>query len=233
MTRWAIARRLHPRQRGQPHCAHRVRLRHHHRHVGQLWHDLRRAGAAEGGDDDNAETFPLDGASNITARARTYAYSGDGLLQSRATGGATVDLLRDPATSPSRLLSSGCDKIVYGLGPLYSVNGSTVTTYARDGQKSIRAELNGSSVTSSWRYRAYGDVVQSSGAATASILGYAGQLLEIAGKHPNSPSVGLSYRLRPSPLGLAGRVVGPLQLFLMDLDFRDQVNNAGPFLVSD
>lgn len=126
---------------------------------------------------------PLDRltSSTVSSTARTYAYNGDGLLESRTTGGSSVNLLWDPTTSPSRLLASGSDKIVYGLGPLYSVNGSTVTTYARDGQKSIRAELSGSSVTSSWRYRAYGDVVQNSGAATPSLLGYAGQLLDPSG----------------------------------------------------
>jgi RHS repeat-associated protein len=133
-----------------------------------------------------SDTFgydPLDrlSSSTVSSTARTYAYSGDGLLQSRTTGGSTTSLLWDPATSPSRLLQSGPDTIVYGLGPLYSVNGSTVTTYARDGQKSIRAELNGSSVTGSWRYRAYGEIVQYSGSATPSLLGYAGQLLDPSG----------------------------------------------------
>ena len=102
-------------------------------------------------------------------------------MQSRTQGGSTTTLLWDPATSPSRLLASGSDRIVYGLGPLYSVNGTTVTTYARDGQKSIRAQLNGTSVTASWRYRAYGEIAQSSGASTPSILGYAGQLLDPSG----------------------------------------------------
>ena len=56
-----------------------------------------------------------------------------------------------------------------------------MTTLARDGQRSIRAELNGSTVNASWRYRTYGDVVQYSGSATPSILGYAGQLLDPSG----------------------------------------------------
>lgn len=133
-----------------------------------------------------SDTFgfdPLDRltSSTVASTARTYAYNGDGLLQSRTAGGSAVNLLWDPTTSPSRLLVSGSDKIVYGLGPLYAVNGSTVTTYARDGQKSIRAELTGSTVTSSWRYRAYGEVVQNSGSATPSLLGYAGQLLDPSG----------------------------------------------------
>jgi RHS repeat-associated protein len=133
-----------------------------------------------------ADTFgfdPLDRltSSTVAGTARTYAYNGDGLLQSRTTGGSTVTLVWDPTSSPSRLLVSGSDKIVYGLGPLYALSGTTVTTYARDGQKSIRAELNGTSVTSSWRYRAYGETAQNSGAAAPSILGYAGQLLDPSG----------------------------------------------------
>ena len=133
-----------------------------------------------------ADTFgfdPLDRLTNSTVAgtARSYAYSGDGLLQSRTSGASTVNYLWDPATSPQRLLASGSDLIVYGLGPLYSVNGTSVTTYARDGQKSIRAELSGASVVGSWRYRAYGAIAQSSGAATPSILGYAGQLLDPSG----------------------------------------------------
>jgi RHS repeat-associated protein len=133
-----------------------------------------------------SDTFgfdPLDRltSSTVAGTARTYAYNGDGLLQSRTTAGSTANLLWDPTSSPSRLLASGSDKIVYGLGPLYAVNGTTVTTYARDGQKSIRAELNGTTVTSSWRYRAYGEIAQYSGAAAPSILGYAGQLLDPSG----------------------------------------------------
>jgi RHS repeat-associated protein len=126
---------------------------------------------------------PLDRltSSTVSSTSRTYAYNGDGLLQSRTTGASTVNLLWDSATSPSRLLISGSDKIVYGLGPLYSVNGSTVTTYARDGQKSVRAELNGSTVNSSFRYRAYGEIAQSNAASAPSILGYAGQLLDPSG----------------------------------------------------
>jgi RHS repeat-associated protein len=126
---------------------------------------------------------PLDRltSSTVAGTSRTYSYGGDGLLQSRTQGGSTTTLLWDPATSPSRLLVSGSDRIVYGLGPLYSVNGTTVTTYARDGQKSIRAQLSGTSVTASWRYRAYGEIAQSNGASTPSLLGYVGQLLDPSG----------------------------------------------------
>jgi RHS repeat-associated protein len=134
-----------------------------------------------------SDTFgfdPLDRltSSTVSGTSRTYAYNGDGLLQSRTQGGNTANLLWDPASSPSRLLQIGSDKIVYGLGPLYTVSGSSTVTFARDGGKSVRAELNSSgALTASFRYRAYGQVAQSSGASTPSYLGYAGQLLDPSG----------------------------------------------------
>ena len=90
---------------------------------------------------------------------RTYAYNGDGLLQTR-TGGVGATFLWDPATSPSRELKQGNDNIIYGLGPLYVVKGDTTTLiFARDGSKSVRAEINSSgAVTASFRYRAYGQL---------------------------------------------------------------------------
>ncbi len=46
----------------------------------------------------------------------------------------------------------------------------------------MRAEVDGSgNVTGSWRYRAYGEIAQSSGQSTPTILGYAGQLLDPSG----------------------------------------------------
>jgi RHS repeat-associated protein len=127
---------------------------------------------------------PLDRlmSSTVSSTSRTYAYNAEGLLQSRTQGGSTTNLLWDPATSPSRLLQVGSDKIVYGLGPLYVVSGSSTFTFARDGGKSMRAELNGSgAVTASFRYKAYGAIAQSNGASTPSYLGYAGQLLDPSG----------------------------------------------------
>jgi RHS repeat-associated protein len=127
---------------------------------------------------------PLDRLTSaaVSGTSRTYAYNGDGLLQSRTQGGATTNLLWDPATSPSRLLMVASDKVVYGLGPLYVVTGSGTITLARDGGKSVRAELNGSgAVTASFRYKAYGAIAQSNGASAPTYLGYAGQLLDPSG----------------------------------------------------
>jgi RHS repeat-associated protein len=120
--------------------------------------------------------------STVAATSRTYAYNGDGLLQSRTQGAAT-SFLWDLATSPSALLQVGGDKLVYGLGPLYSIKADgTTLTFARDGGKSIRAELNSTgAVTASFRYRAYGQIAQSSGAASPTFLGYADQLLDPSG----------------------------------------------------
>ena len=120
--------------------------------------------------------------STISGTTRTYAYNGDGLLQSR-TQGTTTGFLWDAATSPSHLLAQGSDRIIYGHGPLYIAKADgTTRALARDGGKSVRAEVNGSgSVTGSWRYRAYGEINQTSGQATSSILGYAGQLLDSSG----------------------------------------------------
>jgi RHS repeat-associated protein len=120
--------------------------------------------------------------STVGGSARGYAYNGDGLLQSRSGAGAT-SFLWDPATSPSRELRQGSDNIVYGLGPLYVVKGDGSTlTFARDGGKSVRAEVNGSgAVTAAFRYKAYGQTVQSFGATAPTYLGYAGQLLDPSG----------------------------------------------------
>lgn len=132
-----------------------------------------------------ADTFgydPLDRmtSSNVGGSARTYSYNGDGLLQSRTGAGATT-FLWDPATGPSRLLKQGSDNIVYGLGPLYVVKADTTTvSFAKDGSRNVRAEVSGSGTPSvALRYRAYGSVSQSTGAA--SYLGYAGQPTDASG----------------------------------------------------
>jgi len=117
----------------------------------------------------------------VSGVTRTLGYDGDRYLTSRTTPGSSVTLLWDATTTPKRLLAVGGDFIVYGLTPLYSVNGSSLTTYARDGQLSTRAELVGTSVSASFRYRSYGALAQSQGASGPKILGYAGQLLDPSG----------------------------------------------------
>jgi RHS repeat-associated protein len=129
---------------------------------------------------------PLDRltSSAVAGTARTYAYNGDGLLQSATEAAVTTALLWDPASSPSRLLQRGDDRVIYGLGPLYVVQaGDTTLALARDGGKSVRAEVDGTgAVTGSWRYRAYGEIAQGGpGPLVPVLLGYAGQLLDPSG----------------------------------------------------
>jgi RHS repeat-associated protein len=133
-----------------------------------------------------ADTFAYDALDRLTSSAvggvpRSYTYDGDGLLSSRLTPLATT-FLWDPASAPQRLLQAGTDRIVHGLGPLYVARADgTTTTLARDGGKSVRAEVSDLGlVTGSWRYRAYGETAQASGLGP-SILGYAGQLTDPSG----------------------------------------------------
>ena len=133
-----------------------------------------------------SDTFgfdPLDRltSSTVSGTSRTYAYNGDGLLQSR-TQGSSTNFLWDPATSPSRLLQVGSDKIVYGLGPLYAVTSSSTITFARDGGESVRAELDATGArTSSFRYQVYGQIAQTNGASTPTYLAYAGEMRDPSG----------------------------------------------------
>lgn len=119
--------------------------------------------------------------STVGGSARTYAYNGDGLLQSRTGSGATT-FLWDPATSPSRELKQGSDNIIYGLGPLYVVKAdATTVTFARDGSKNVRAEVSSAgAVTAAFRYRSYGLIAQST-AALPTYLGLANQTIDPSG----------------------------------------------------
>ena len=135
-----------------------------------------------------SDTFaydPLDRLTRATVAgtARTYAYSGDGLLQSRSQLLLTTSFLWDPASSPSRLLQQGTDRLVYGLGPLYAVSAAgTTTTFAPDALGSVRAELSDLGlVSASFRYRSYGELAQASGLGTPSSLGFAGELADPSG----------------------------------------------------
>ena len=133
-----------------------------------------------------SDTFGYDAldrmtSSNVAGTARTYTYNGDGLLQTR-TGGVGASFLWDPSSAPSRELKQNSDNIIYGLGPLYVVKADATTlTFVRDGSKNVRAELNAAgAVTGAFRYRAYGQLAQST-TPGPSYLGLASQLLDPSG----------------------------------------------------
>jgi RHS repeat-associated protein len=133
-----------------------------------------------------SDTFgydPLDRmtSSTVAGSARTYAYNGDGLLQSRTGSGATT-FLWDPGLAPSREVKQGSDNIVYGLGALYVVKAdTTTTTFVRDGSKNLRVELSSAgAVTAAFRYRSYGQVSQGT-TTSQNYLGFLSQQADPSG----------------------------------------------------
>lgn len=130
-----------------------------------------------------ADTFAYDPLGRLTSATvagstRAYGYNGDGLL---ASAGGTINLW-DVGMAPEALLQAGTDKVVHGLGPLYGVRADASTyTFARDGLGSVRAEVGDSGVVSkSFRYAAYGAIVQSMG-GSPTLLGFAGELTDPSG----------------------------------------------------
>jgi hypothetical protein len=144
--------------------------------------------------------------STVAGTARTYTYNGDGLLQTR-TGGVGASFLWDSSSSPGRELKQGNDNTIYGLGPLYVVKADATTlTFARDGGKSVRGEVNSTgAVTAASRYRGYGQLAQST-IAGPTYLGFASQLLDPSGLYYMQ---GLAVSRRtwlPDPYGLEAAV---------------------------
>jgi RHS repeat-associated protein len=124
----------------------------------------------------------------VSGSTSVFSYDADSLLINRTSGGVSKDFLWDPASSPQRLLAATTngttDRVIYGNGPLYLLRGpaQAPVALATDGQGSVRAEVNASQqVTGSWRYALYGQIAQSSGAASPAVLAYTGQLLDVTG----------------------------------------------------
>ena len=133
-----------------------------------------------------AKTFVHDSLGHLTSfvdgsGSRAYAYDGDGLLSSRTQNAVQNTYLWDASVTPARLMLAGADRLVYGLGPLYLVQGSGTVTIARDALASVRAEVNDAAVVSrSLRYTAYGSLTPSSTGAPT-LLGYSGELGDNSG----------------------------------------------------
>jgi RHS repeat-associated protein len=130
-----------------------------------------------------SDSFSYDALARLTSATvagvtRTYTYNGDGLLSERPE----TNLLWDASAGPAALLKSGTDQLVYGHGPLYVVraDGSTIA-FGRDALGSTRVETDTTaSVSRSFRYAAYGAVVQSFGGAPT-LLGHAAELVDASG----------------------------------------------------
>ncbi len=122
-----------------------------------------------------SDTFAWDFENRMTAAtvsgtATTYTYNGDGLRQSRASGGVassyTWDVNRGLPVILQDTTASATTTYVYGLGMLYWVDGSGNPTYRlTDGLGSTANLANGSgNVTDSWTYDVFGAVRTHSGA---------------------------------------------------------------------
>ena len=135
-----------------------------------------------------ADTFSYDAlgrmtSSTVSGSTRLFTLDGDGALRT-ATQGSSTTYVWDASTAPAPMVQAGTDRIVHGLGPLYTVRSDgTTVAFVRDGLGSVRAEVDGAgSVAKAFRYTAYGDVVgQVPGGAMPTILGFAGELRDSSG----------------------------------------------------
>lgn len=113
-----------------------------------------------------------------TYGSTSYAYNGDGLRVSKATGRTTEAFTWSPEVRNGvpQLLVDSSTAYVYGPRglPLEQINGSTVLYYFNDKLGSTRALINASGTpASTYTYTPYGKLAGSTG-TTTSPLGYAG-----------------------------------------------------------
>jgi RHS repeat-associated protein len=97
-----------------------------------------------------SDTFVYDQPNRLTnvtigGVASSYTYDGDGKRATRTTGGATTTYTYDVNRSLPVVLDDGSRKYVWGLGLVYSVQGTNVEVYHADGLGSVRAvtDVNG------------------------------------------------------------------------------------------
>jgi RHS repeat-associated protein len=140
-----------------------------------------------------ASTYSYDQNQDLTgvtapAGSVTYAYNGDGQLESSTTGGTSTQLTWDDTPRSPNLLAAGGESYIYGPG------GNAVEQIASDGTvQYLHQDQIGSTrlitdstgaVAGTFTYNPYGALSGSTGTAT-SLLGYAGQYTD--------PTSGLEY----------------------------------------
>jgi len=100
----------------------------------------------------------------VGGTATTYTYNGDGLRQSRSSGGTTSSYIWDVAAGLPQILQdttgSSTTTYVYGLGLIYWADGSGNPTYRLTDGLGSTANLCDASgnVTDSWTYDVFGAV---------------------------------------------------------------------------
>jgi RHS repeat-associated protein len=110
----------------------------------------------------------------------TFAYRGDGLRDSRTTGGNTTTFTWDIGGGLPVVLDDG-SQYVYGLGLVSQVSGANTYYYLPDGLGSTMAMVDGGgTVVKTYGYDVYGKVTSSSG-SVANEFDFAGQQTDPTG----------------------------------------------------
>jgi YD repeat-containing protein len=112
-----------------------------------------------------SDTFAWDYENRLTSATisgtqTTYTYNGDGLRQTRASGGNTTSYVWDVAAKVPMMLQDGTSTFVYGLGLISTTDGSANQTYyLKDGLGNTVALCSGSgALTAAYTYDVYGAV---------------------------------------------------------------------------
>jgi RHS repeat-associated protein len=124
-----------------------------------------------------SDTFAWDYENRLTSAIvsgtqTTYTYNGDGLRQTRASGGVTASYIWDVAAKVPMLLQettgASTTTYVYGLGLISTTDSSgNQTYYLKDGLGNTVAPCNGSgTVTATYTYDVYGVVRSHTGGTT-------------------------------------------------------------------
>ena len=132
-----------------------------------------------------ADTFSWDSEDRMTSAsvggvASSFDYRGDGLRNSRTTGGATTTFTWDVAAGLPVILDDGA-QYVYGAGLVAQVSGANTYYYLADGLGSVMATVDGSgTLANAYTYDAYGKTTSATG-SQANDFQFAGQQTDATG----------------------------------------------------
>jgi RHS repeat-associated protein len=131
------------------------------------------------------DTFSWDPEDRMTSDsvggvASSFDYRGDGLRNSRTTGGTTTTFTWDVAAGLPVIIDDGA-QYVYGAGLVAQVSGSNTYYYLADGLGSVMATVDGSgTLANAYTYDVYGKTTTASG-SQANDFQFAGQQTDPTG----------------------------------------------------
>jgi RHS repeat-associated protein len=112
--------------------------------------------------------------------ASSFDYRGDGLRNSRTTGGTTTTFTWDVAAGLPVIIDDGA-QYVYGAGLVAQVSGANTYYYLADGLGSVMATVDGSgTLANAYTYDVYGKTTSASG-SQANDFQFAGQQTDATG----------------------------------------------------